>query len=210
MLPSEALLNSYLAHSGVDRVLKYTVIQRSGLCSLIFSVLSVITQIRSNLRAMQAEPRRSPEDAPLIEEAQPAGSWCFCRCIAGRLLMFFQWDQCQGFVLSVEGRTMVQVIPKAWTNCVQCWYSPLQSHWHLLSSASYLWPFIFCNILGCRSTCTIYLLFLCALLMTMEMPRFGNSEFAMCQDHISYQNHHWLILDIYFFCFYFYITFVVI
>ncbi|KAI2668257.1 Glutamate receptor ionotropic, NMDA 2B [Labeo rohita] len=61
----------FVNRSAVDKVLKYT-LQWSGLCSLTSAVLSVILQIRSNLRAMQAEPSRGPEDALLIEEAYAA------------------------------------------------------------------------------------------------------------------------------------------
>lgn len=58
---------------------------------------------RSNPRAMQAEPSRGPEDALLIEEAHAAGSWCSCRCIAGRFLMLYQWDQCQALCCCLLG-----------------------------------------------------------------------------------------------------------
>ncbi len=135
----------------MDKVLKYTV-QWSGLCSLIPTELSVILQIRSSLRAMLAEVQRMLcLLRRLMQQALDvlAGVWQVFDALPVRPV--------PGFVLlSAGGGTMVQAIPKAWTNCVQCCYSPLQPHWHLFSCASYLWPFIFCNI-----TAVVFSLILC-------------------------------------------------
>ncbi len=110
--------------------------------------------------------------SPNQEQPQgDAGCSAYWGGSCSRLLMFLQVYGRQvfdalpvrpvpGFVLlSAGGGTMVQAIPKAWTNCVQCCIYPLQPHWHLLSCASYLWPFILCNILGCRSSFSLTLRF---------------------------------------------------